>query len=97
MAALIGWDQAVVERASKRCAELFQESMLFRAFQQGEDENENSYFTETLGTGDEPVTEEDGRLSPMTVDGNIEMCEESGVFCVQLRLVRATKPILTDL
>lgn len=37
MAALAGWDPAVVERASERCARLFGENMLFRTFAEGDD------------------------------------------------------------
>jgi hypothetical protein len=53
MASLTGWDEDVVARASKKCAELFGENMLFRKFCEGEHE-EKPYFTEALATGDEP-------------------------------------------
>ena len=54
MAALTGWDEDIVARASKRCAELFGENMLFRQFREDE-HGEKSYFTETLATGEEPL------------------------------------------
>ncbi len=55
IAALTGWDESVVERASMRCAELFGQNMLFRTFHEGEQEGEKSYFTEHLATGGEPI------------------------------------------
>ncbi|OAL24721.1 hypothetical protein AYO22_05510 [Fonsecaea multimorphosa] len=36
MAGLTGWDPSVVERASRRCGELFRGNMLFRTFYEGE-------------------------------------------------------------
>jgi hypothetical protein len=57
MASLTGWNEDVVARASKRCAQLFGENMLFRKFHEGQHE-EKSYFTEAFATGDEPS--EDG-------------------------------------
>lgn len=39
-AALAGWDPAVIQRASERCARLFGENMLFRTFFEGNGEGE---------------------------------------------------------
>lgn len=61
MAALMGWDQEVVERTSERCAAIFNANMLFRTFHEG-DENCQSYFTERLATGEEPKDGEDGTI-----------------------------------
>ena len=55
MAALTGFSEVAVQRASERCAALFNEDMLFRTFHEGTAQN-SSCFTETLATGDEPET-----------------------------------------
>ena len=75
MANLTGWDKDAVNRASKRCARLFGENMLFRTFHEGEN-GQPSHFTEALATGDElvqgPFTEneenalEGGELQDLT-------------------------------
>ncbi|RMZ80587.1 hypothetical protein DV738_g2713, partial [Chaetothyriales sp. CBS 135597] len=47
MAALTGWNPAVIERASQRCASLFGQNMLFRTFHEGDrSKNQDSYFSE---------------------------------------------------
>jgi hypothetical protein len=61
MAALTGWDEQVLRRASKRCADLFGEDMLFRTFYDGGTEGENSHFTEFLASGHIP--EDDGQTA----------------------------------
>ena len=70
MASLMGWDAAVVERASERCAELFGENMVFRTFIEGDGTAGNeSCFTEQLAAevrGD-PVLK-DGELAFETDD-----------------------------
>ena len=55
MAALTGWNEDVVARASKRCSELLGEDMLFRSFHEAEHEEEKSFFTERLASGQEPL------------------------------------------
>jgi hypothetical protein len=55
MAALTGWDEDTVVRASKRCAVLFGEDMLFRRFYEAEHGEERSFFTERLASGKEPL------------------------------------------
>lgn len=61
MASLTGWDSAVVERASERCATLFGENMLFRRFHEGEaKEGNESYFTEHLALESEDTEESTG-------------------------------------
>lgn len=54
MAALTGWDEEVLARASKRCVKLFGEDMLFRRFHEAEHAGEKSFFTERLASGEEP-------------------------------------------
>jgi hypothetical protein len=84
MASLTGWDEDVVARASKKCAELFGENMLFRRFHEGEHE-EKPYFTEAFATGDEPPDdgETDGsrasRAGKTEDDENANMGEETGL------------------
>jgi hypothetical protein len=84
MASLTGWDEDVVARASKKCAELFGENMLFRRFHEGEHE-EKPYFTEALATGDEPPEdgETNGSRAPRTSktedDENPDTGEETGL------------------
>ena len=53
MAALTGFSEAAVQRASERCAALFNEDMLFRTFHEGT-ANSPSHFTEILATGNDP-------------------------------------------
>ena len=54
MAALTGWDPAVVQRASERCANLFGENMMFRTFFEGETgKKERCSFTEHFAVDDE--------------------------------------------
>jgi hypothetical protein len=55
MAALTGWNEDTVARASKRCTELFGEDMLFRRFYEAEHGEERSFFTERLASGEEPL------------------------------------------
>jgi len=84
MASLTGWNEDVVARAGKKCAELFGENMLFRKFHEGGHE-EKSYFTEVLATGDEPS--EDGeanggrasRASKTEDDEDPDTREETGL------------------
>lgn len=66
-AALAGWDPAIVQRASERCARLFGENMLFRTFHEGdggkarpdlaqrrdEKSGNRSWYTEQLARDDE--------------------------------------------
>ncbi|KIX00435.1 uncharacterized protein Z518_10574 [Rhinocladiella mackenziei CBS 650.93] len=60
MASLTGWNPAVVERASERCARLFGENMLFRTFHPGDaKEGKASYFTEHLALESEGSVEPD--------------------------------------
>lgn len=63
MAALTGWDPAIVQLASERCARLFGENMLFRTFFEGDAaKKEPPFFTEHKAvTGDES-TVSDGEL-----------------------------------
>ena len=68
MAALTGWDTEVVQRASEKCATIFQENMLFRTFHEGE-ANSSSYFTDRLATGEEPPDDNEADLS--LSEGNI--------------------------
>ncbi|KAK5194940.1 hypothetical protein LTR99_009890 [Exophiala xenobiotica] len=61
MASLTGWDSAVVERASERCATLFGQNMLFRTFHEGEaKEGNESHFTEHLALESEDTEEPSG-------------------------------------
>lgn len=53
MAALTGWDPDVVQRAAKRCSSLFQEDMILRIFNEG-DEGEIPYFMEKHASGKDP-------------------------------------------
>lgn len=56
MAALTGWDPAVVERASERCAKLFNENMIFRTFHEDKDghsSHSEHYATALADTGSE--------------------------------------------
>ena len=55
MAAVTGWNEEIVARASKRCAELFGEDMLFRTFHEAAHQEEKSFFTERLASGEEPL------------------------------------------
>ena len=58
MAALTGWDPAVVERASRRCASLFNENMLFRTFHEGSGKaKQASCFTEHEALDDDEASE----------------------------------------
>jgi hypothetical protein len=61
MAALTGWDEQVLRRASKRCADLFGDDMLFRTFYEGGIEGEDSHFKEFLASGNIP--EDDGNTA----------------------------------
>ena len=81
LASLTGWDPAIVERASGRCAELFGENMLFRTFHEGngKDGNESS-FTEHLAAETDDTLLVDGEELPSQSD------EE------ELNAVRASKP-----
>ena len=54
MAAVTGWNDDIVARASKRCAELFGENMLFRRFHEAAHQEGKSFFTERLASGEEP-------------------------------------------
>ena len=84
MASLTGWDEDVVARASKKCAELFGENMLFRKFHEGEHE-EKPYFTEALATGDEPPEDDEtngsraSRASKTEDDEDPDTEEETGL------------------
>ena len=66
MAALTGWDPAVVQRASERCANLFGENMMFRTFFEGDAATkEASYFTEHFaasGDSSESGAEGNGQM-----------------------------------
>lgn len=53
VAALVGWNQAVVDRAAARCARLFGQDMLFRTFHECDGENDGPY-TEHLASGKNP-------------------------------------------
>jgi hypothetical protein len=85
MAALTGWNEDVVARASKRCAELFGENMLFRRLHEAEHGEEKSFFTERLASGQEPLESGEADLSqvPRTQgtdeDGDSEIEREAGV------------------
>ncbi|KKY19496.1 hypothetical protein UCRPC4_g04479 [Phaeomoniella chlamydospora] len=55
VAAIKNWDPIALERAAKRCAELFNEDMNFRTFYEGDIlKNEPSFFTEATAAGFEP-------------------------------------------
>ncbi|EXJ81331.1 hypothetical protein A1O3_07621 [Capronia epimyces CBS 606.96] len=57
IAALTGWDPAVVERAGERCARLFDENMLFRTFHEGDGRaGTQSWFTEHLALDSDSST-----------------------------------------
>ena len=72
-AALTGWNEDVVARASERCAELFGENMLFRTFHEAEHEVEKSHFTERLASGEEPLDGgEDGLKQNFRAQGTDE-------------------------
>ena len=67
MAALTGWDAAVVERASQRCASLFDENILFRTFHEGNAKvRQASYFTEHEALDDEESFEPDTQEDSLT-------------------------------
>jgi hypothetical protein len=57
-AALAGWDPAIIQRASERCARLFGENMLFRTFFEGNGEAEK-----LTGGGDSKGKEKSGKSS----------------------------------
>ena len=60
MASLIGWDPAIIERASERCARLFRENMLFRTFYEGDvKQSVESQFTERLADARDGLAESD--------------------------------------
>ncbi|RMZ88213.1 hypothetical protein DV736_g4555, partial [Chaetothyriales sp. CBS 134916] len=60
MAALTGWNPAVIERASQRCANLFGQNMLFRTFHEGDrTKNQDSYFTEFEALDNDEDEDED--------------------------------------
>ncbi|KAL9616294.1 MAG: hypothetical protein Q9160_008834 [Pyrenula sp. 1 TL-2023] len=64
-ASVTGWTPDIVARASKRCAALFGEDMLFRTFHEGADKKgETAYFAEQTASGKEPVTDFEAPLHP---------------------------------
>ncbi|OAP61784.1 hypothetical protein AYL99_03987 [Fonsecaea erecta] len=69
MASLTGWDPAVVERASRRCAKLFDENMQFRTFYEGEGRSRSeSHFTEHLA--DDDGSQRSSQLGEQEADPN---------------------------
>ncbi|KIW29684.1 uncharacterized protein PV07_05479 [Cladophialophora immunda] len=71
MANLTGWDPSVVERASRRCAKLFGENMLFRTFNEGTGKDgSESHFTEDLA--DEPESQSPSRIEEGETESNEE-------------------------
>jgi uncharacterized C2H2 Zn-finger protein len=79
MAALTGWNEDVVARASKRCVELLGENMLFRRFHEAKHKGEKSFFTEMLASGEEPqdTKEEDVAQTVQTQAASITQDSDS--------------------
>lgn len=87
MAALTGWNPAVVERASERCARLFGENMLFRTFHEGDAKaGTQSHFTEQLAWDSESSTTspEADQVEIMSVrtSAPCEACRASRSLCL---------------
>ncbi|ETI29196.1 hypothetical protein G647_01649 [Cladophialophora carrionii CBS 160.54] len=93
MASLTGWDPAIVEKASERCAKLFGENMLFRTFHEGRDKDRATpCFTENLADQTEdiasfseeeaPVSETDkGEVVVVRTSRPCTACQESRLQC----------------
>lgn len=93
VASLTGWDSAVVERASERCAELFDENMLFRTFHEGDaKEGTDAYYTEHLAFdtessaaspgGDVIATVDEGATQVIRTSSPCESCQAAQAQCL---------------
>ncbi|KIW80069.1 hypothetical protein Z517_06684 [Fonsecaea pedrosoi CBS 271.37] len=81
MATLTRWDPAVVERASRRCAKLFDGNMLYRTFYEGEGKDGSaSHFTEHL------AYESESQAPSRTGEQEAESTEDEGL------LIRTSRP-----
>jgi hypothetical protein len=79
MAALMGWDEEALSRASKRCARLFGEDMLFRGFYEAEHAGEKSFFTERFASGGEPSESQQATYSQIPQPQGTGQSEDSQI------------------